>query len=160
MKKNNLNSFLIGVVSDTHGRISDNLPGILKQVDIIIHAGDIDDPATLELLKSIAPVIAVRGNMDKGDWTTNLCQSELVEIKDVAFYVVHDIYDLDIDPESINVKAVISGHTHCPSLVKKGPVLYINPGSATLPRNGHPATLAIIQLEKNTVTARLVEIPE
>jgi putative phosphoesterase len=160
MSKNNTYRYRIGVISDTHGCISENLPHILKNIDFMIHAGDIDNPDTLESLKSIAPVIAVRGNMDKGEWTKNLCQSELVEIGEVALYVVHNIYDLDIDPHSINVKAVISGHTHLPSLFKKGQVLYVNPGSATQPRNGNPPTVAIIQIKKNTLTGQLVEIPE
>lgn len=160
MNENTRNGSRIGVISDTHGYLSDNLPNIFDKVDLIIHAGDIDDPKTLEELKSMAPVIAVRGNMDRGDWIKDLNQSELVEIGDVVMYVIHDLFNLDIDPESINVKTVISGHTHNPSFTQKGPVLYVNPGSASCPRHGNPATIAILHIKNKSVTGHIVEIPE
>ena len=160
MTFNQQKTYIIGVISDTHGRLSHQLPDILKHADLIIHAGDVDDADTLESLKAIAPVIAVRGNMDRGAWAENLCETELVEIGGTGLYILHDIYNLDIDPESIHVKAVISGHTHRPSISTKGPVLYFNPGSATNPRGGNRPSVGILQITDEKLTGRIVEIPE
>lgn len=158
MVKAGSKKYRIGVISDTHGWIPDNLKDFLKRVDLIIHAGDIDNKATFKLLNSLGSVTAVRGNMDRGGWTKDLRPWELVEVGETALYVVHDIHDLDMDPASVNVKAVISGHTHRPSIFKKGAVLFINPGSAAFPRSGHPATVAVLDIENSTLSVRLMEI--
>lgn len=147
--KENKDACCIGVISDTHGHISAQLVKTLKRVDMIIHAGDMDDPDVVDSLRELAPLICVRGNMDTGKWAKTLCPTELVNINEMHFYVLHDIYQLDIDPESINIKAVISGHTHRPSIQEKNGVIYLNPGSASFPRNGHAPSMAIIRIHKH-----------
>ena len=159
MTNKRLENTVVGVISDTHGHLSAHLPEIFKAVDVIIHAGDIDNPDTFNALKSLAPVIAVRGNMDRGNWSKGLLKSEFIEIGQVSVYVVHDIDDLDIDPESIKVKVVISGHTHRPAISNKSGVLYVNPGSASSPRDGNPPTVAILNITDGSVKSRLVSIP-
>jgi putative phosphoesterase len=154
-----LKECLIGVISDTHGRITRPLAEVLSGVDLIIHAGDIDNSETLEALMAIAPVVAVRGNMDRGNWSRGLHKSELIEIGEVILYVIHNLEEMDIDPESINVSAVISGHTHRSSLKQQGPVLFVNPGSATHPRDHQPPSVVMMRISARKVNARLKKIP-
>jgi putative phosphoesterase len=147
----NKNSYLIGVISDTHGYLAPDLIHGLKSADMIIHAGDIDMPEVLVRLKEIAPVFAVRGNMDRGEWAKALNPFEIVNIGEIMFYVVHEIHKLDISPESADIKAVISGHTHVPSIKNKQGVLFINPGSTSLPRYWSKPSMAMIRINKNEI---------
>ncbi len=151
-------STIIGVISDTHGHMAPEIPRIFEDVDIILHAGDIDSPEILKLLEAIAPVIAVRGNMDRGDWTQNLCKTELVEIRNVGLYVVHDLYNLDIDPEAIGVRVVVYGHTHQAKIHENRQVMFINPGSATLPRNGTSPSVAVISICNKRLVPRIIHL--
>jgi uncharacterized protein len=160
MEAGNKNGYIIGVVSDTHGRLAQGLFPMLAGVDVIIHAGDIDRPEILKSLQSMAPVIAVRGNMDQGNWSQTLRKTELVDIENTMFYVVHNIDDMDIDPESIGVAAVISGHTHQAQIRRKGTVLFLNPGSVTLPRDNAPPSMAVLCIRKGSLDVRLVEISD
>lgn len=148
----------IGVISDTHGHLDSVVKKFFEGVDVIIHAGDIGQPEILDTLESIAPVKAVRGNMDRGSWTSGLPPVAIVDIGDIQLYVLHDIYKLDLDPESAGLSAVISGHTHKPSLKKINGVLYVNPGSASQPRFNFPATIAFIRLGSGRVDARIIEL--
>jgi len=147
----NKNSYSIGVISDTHGYLPPDLISRLKSVDMIVHAGDIDKPEVLARLKEIAPVFAVRGNMDRGEWSKSLNSFELVNIGEAMFYVVHEINKLDISLETADIKAVISGHTHMPSIEKKNGVFFINPGSASLPRYRSKPSIAMISVNKNEI---------
>jgi putative phosphoesterase len=153
-------NFTIGVVSDTHGKLARRLGDILAGVDLIIHAGDVDRPEILESLQSMAPVVAVRGNMDQGNWARTLSKTELVDIEKNLFYVVHNLDDMDIDPESLGVAAVISGHTHRAKIQRKGTVLFLNPGSATLPRGKSSPSMALIYIRKESLDAQFFEIEE
>jgi putative phosphoesterase len=130
----------------------------LKTVDLIIHTGDIDNPNVLKALRNIAPVVAVRGNMDRGGWTRGLSRTEVVEVDGVLIYVLHDLNALDVDPAAAGFKAVVSGHTHEPSIKKEKGILYLNPGSAWWPRANNPATVAIVTVEGETVSARMVDL--
>jgi putative phosphoesterase len=150
--------FLLGVISDTHGTLTKEASLALQNVDLIIHAGDIDNPGVLKALRNIAPIVAVRGNMDRGGWTKNLSRTEIVEVNDVLIYVLHDLDALDVDPAAAGFKAVVSGHTHRPDIKNKKGVLYLNPGSAWWPRSNTPATVAIITVEENVVSAKLVAL--
>jgi putative phosphoesterase len=98
--------------------------------DLVIDAGDIGDASVLEDLGSVAPVVAVRGNMDRAQWAFALPQAEVVEMGEVLVYVLHDEYDLDVDPAATGFSAVISGHTHRPSIENRKGVLFLNPGTA------------------------------
>jgi putative phosphoesterase len=157
-KRQRRGGYVLGVISDTHGTLTPEAARALSKVDLIIHAGDIDNHNVLKALQNIAPVIAVRGNMDRGGWTKDLSRTEVVEVGDMAIYVLHDVHALDLDPASAGFKAVISGHTHRPSIEKKGGVLYLNPGSAWWPRANYPATIAIVTVEGDGLAARLVDV--
>ena len=112
-------NYMIGVISDTHGRIPCDVPKTFKNVDLIIHAGDIGDETVLDKLSKIAPVMAVRGNMDYGKWTQQLPDTETIEIGQIVLFVVHIARRLDADPDNAGFKAVISGHTHRPEVYEK-----------------------------------------
>jgi uncharacterized protein len=157
-KKNG--GYIIGVVSDTHGNLPPGLADMLNGVDLIIHAGDIDCPEILESLRALAPVVAVRGNMDQGNWAKILDKTELVDFQNTLLYVVHNIDDMDIDPGPTEVAAVISGHTHRAQIRRKGKVLFLNPGSATLPRGNGPPSMAVIYIREESLDARIFEISE
>ena len=148
----------IAVISDTHGHLPVALIAALKNADLIIHAGDIDRGDILEALETLAPVLAVRGNMDRGDWTKEIPTTEMAVIEDMLVYVLHDRFKLDLEPESIGVKMVISGHTHRPLIEKKGEVIYLNPGSASEPRGGFMPSFALITLNDHRVDIQIKDI--
>lgn len=140
-------NYLIGVLSDTHGHIPSGVAKAFKNVDLIIHAGDIGDEKVLDKLSKIAPVVAVRGNMDYGRWADKLPESEIIEIGQIAFVVLHIASRLDAVPDNSGIKAVISGHTHRPDIYEKNGVTFVNPGSASYPKFGQPASAALIQIK-------------
>ena len=121
----NLDYTEIGIISDTHGVVRSSAYQALIGVSHIIHAGDIDKPEVLKELRQIAPITAVRGNMDKGGWAKALPGTELIEIDDILLYVLHDITQFDLDPGAAGFAIVISGHSHRPSITQKNGVFYI-----------------------------------
>lgn len=137
---------LIGVISDTHGLLRDSALEALRGVDRIIHAGDVDGPGLLERLEAVAPVTAVRGNMDRGAWSSELPMTEVVETGGRALYVLHIPDRLDLDPGAAGFDAVIHGHTHETREERIDGVLYLNPGSAGHRRGSRPATLALLRI--------------
>jgi putative phosphoesterase len=147
--------FLIGVISDTHGHLRTEAAEALKGADLIIHAGDIGKAEVLEELGKIAPVHAVRGNMD-GHWALGLPETEVVEIGDFLLYVLHDVFRLDLDPAAAGFVAVINGHTHTAAIENRKGVLYLNPGSAASFKS--PATLALLRIRGNSLQAEVVEL--
>jgi putative phosphoesterase len=153
-------NYSIGVISDTHGRIPSGIPNDFKGVDLIIHAGDIGEQAVLDKLSKIAPVAAVRGNMDFGKWTRRLPETEVIEIGQIILYVLHIANRLDADPVKTGFKAVISGHTHRPDLSEKDGVMFINPGSASYPKFGHPASAALIQIKGNDLSVNFIRLKD
>ncbi len=134
----------IGVISDTHGLLRPEAMRALAGVDHILHAGDVGNPAILEALASIAPVTAIRGNVDLHGDCTNLSPTEAVELDGRLFYLVHSVHDLDIDPAAAGLAVVVSGHSHIPNLEERAGILYLNPGSAGPRRFKLPVTLAIV----------------
>lgn len=152
------NSKLIGVISDTHGRLPRSAVKVFGNVDLIIHAGDIGEPDILKTLEKIAPTKAVRGNMDTGNWALKLPKNEVIKIKQILLYVLHDVNRLKPQPDTTVYDAVISGHTHRPTVEKKHGVLYINPGSAVQPRFGYPPSVALLEIKNNTIHTRLIEL--
>ena len=149
---------LIGVLSDTHGLLRDEVISALQGVDLIIHAGDVGSPDILDALEAIAPVVAVRGNMDRDDRPGNLPKTEMVRIGSGFIYVLHNLYDLDLVPEAADVLAVVSGHTHKPSVTKKNGVLYLNPGGAGHRRFNYPITVAVLVVENSEMAPRIIEL--
>jgi putative phosphoesterase len=150
----------IAVISDTHGLIRPSTRKYFKDVDMIIHAGDLDGPVIMEYLEKISPVVAVRGNMDTGAWAEKLPKFEIVEINNVFLYVCHNIDELDLDPEAAGIKVVISGHTHQPSVIKKNGVLFLNPGSIGPRRYDYPVSMAILCIKNGLVNVELMELDE
>lgn len=149
---------LLGVISDTHGLLRPEALEALQGVDAIVHAGDVDRPGILERLGEVAPVVAVRGNMDRGPWAASLPSTEAVEAGRFRLFVVHDLATLDLDPAAAGMDAVIFGHTHRPERRRKDGVLYLNPGSAGPPRSDRPVTLARLALEGERLAAETIEL--
>lgn len=154
----------IGVISDTHGMLRTTAQNALQGVDLIIHAGDVGSLKVLGVLQEIAPVYAVRGNMDGIELGKTLSYTEVVDIDNDLFYVLHDIGRLDLDPVSAGFAAVIYGHSHRPSLEKKDGILYLNPGSAGPKRFELPVTLALMKINgtgKNlNIDTQFIELEE
>ncbi|MBI3329972.1 MAG: metallophosphoesterase family protein [Nitrospinae bacterium] len=149
---------LIGVISDTHGIVRPEAVQALQGMDLLIHAGDIGQPEVLEALRSLAPVAAVRGNNDRGEWANGLPETEVVEIGQVLIYILHDVKDLTFDPAAAGFSAVISGHSHCPSVKERGGALFVNPGSAGPRRFKLPVAVARLRVHGTLVDAEVVEL--
>ncbi|MGB8579409.1 MAG: metallophosphoesterase family protein [Candidatus Sulfotelmatobacter sp.] len=149
---------LIGVISDTHGLLRVEAIEALRGSDRIIHAGDIGAPEILNQLGAIAPVTAVRGNIDKGGWTQKLPEAEVLEIDGVSIYVLHDLAQLDLNPGAAGFSAVISGHTHVPRQEMRNRVLYLNPGSAGPRRFKLPVSIGKLSLEGGVVRGEVLAL--
>lgn len=132
----------IGLISDTHGLLRPEALEVLQGSDIIIHAGDIGKPEIIDELREVAPVFAIRGNIDKAEWCQQYPETEVVEYEGLFCYVIHDLNDLDLDPRAAGFQVVISGHSHKPKEFHKEEVLYLNPGSAGKRRFKLPITCA------------------
>jgi len=148
----------IGVISDTHGSLSNRAQAILNRADVIVHAGDFDTPEVLTALEKLAPVIAVRGNMDTGNWTAQLPTADLVELGGVNLYVLHNLHALDLDPAAADVRIVISGHTHQATARQSNGILFLNPGSPTSPRYGTDASVAMVNIDAGDIRYRFIEV--
>ena len=148
----------IGLISDTHGLLRPEAKAFLKGSDFIVHAGDICDPGVLDELGNIAPVTAVRGNNDNGPWAQKLHQTEVLKIGAFLLYAIHDLSQLDIEPATAGVRAVVSGHSHKPRAEERGGVLFINAGSAGPRRFTLPISVGEIMLNGSSVAARTVAL--
>ncbi len=137
----------IGLISDTHGLLRPEALNALKGSDLIVHAGDVGNPEIIAALKSLAPVFAVRGNVDTQPWAQHLPETEVVETGSVTIYVLHDVHALDLDPAAAGFHVVVSGHSHKHSRTEHGGVLFLNPGSAGPRRFDLPVTVARIRLD-------------
>lgn len=151
-------SFTIGIISDTHGILRPEAVGSMRGSDMIIHAGDIGKENILDRLGSIAPVVAVRGNMDSEGWAYKLRRTEVIDIENTKIYVTHDINSLRIDPSASHINVVVSGHSHRPSIGRHGGVLYINPGSAGPRRFTLPVSCAILKIKKASLDAQIITL--
>lgn len=155
---NDRNSFIVGIISDTHGRLSDFAVTALAGSKLIIHAGDIGEPEILDKLKIIAPVFPVKGNMDKGVWARKIPDSEIVNEGAVFLYILHDVSRIDLDPAASGFSAVIFGHTHRPSIERQNGVFFINPGSATNPRSNFPPSVVLLKITGKLLEPQLVTL--
>jgi putative phosphoesterase len=148
----------VGVISDTHGLLRPEAERALRGVDLIVHAGDIGRPDILDRLKRIAPVFAVRGNVDPDAWALQLPLTTVLDAGGTSFYVLHNLCEFDLRPDAAKFDFVISGHTHQPEQSERQGVLYLNPGSAG-PRRFHlPVTLASVDLGKRPWKAEIIEL--
>lgn len=149
---------IIGVISDTHGLLRPEAIEALRGSDHIIHAGDIGKPEILDQLKTIAPVTAVRGNVDGASWAKRIPLTDVVEVSGVSIYVLHILDQLDLKPEAAGFSAVIYGHSHLPNQEMKNGVLYFNPGSAGPKRFKLPITIGKLFLENSKLRGEIVRI--
>lgn len=147
---------MIGVISDTHGRLREDALDALRGSDLIVHAGDIGKKEILKTLKGIAPVVAVRGNMDREEWTNELPRTEVVDTGGILIYILHDLLTMDLNPKAAGFKLVISGHTHEPEIQETGGVLFLNPGSASSNKYGKPLSLAKVELVGESLKPEIV----
>ena len=149
---------LVGVISDTHGLIRPEALRALKGADIVIHAGDIGKVEVIEMLQSISPVVAIRGNVDQGEWARPFPETEVVEIEQTLIYVLHDLKTLDLDPAKSGFGAVISGHSHNPWITHHNGVMFLNPGSAGPRRFRLPVAVARLQINGSSIDPEIVEL--
>ncbi len=141
---------MIGVIADTHGLLREEFIEAFGMCSIIFHAGDIGKEEILHELEKIAPVIAVRGNNDRGDWADKLPDEVRVEVNHKKIYMIHDLKACKAEFKKGEVDIVISGHSHIYKEEQKGHILYLNPGGAGAKRFGRPATVMIIE-ERSSV---------
>lgn len=146
----------IGVISDTHGLLRPEAKDALRGCDVIVHAGDIGAPQVIEELRELAPVTVIRGNVDK--WADHFADSEVLAFAGWQFYVIHNVRELDLDPKAAGFDAVISGHSHQPSIEYREGVLYLNPGSAGPRRFRLPIAVATIRVTAGGLEPRLIEL--
>ena len=147
---------LIGIISDTHGLLRPEAVAHLRGSDHIIHAGDIGSPEIIPNLKEIAPVTAIRGNVDAQAWARQFPETEAVELEGKLIYIIHDLNALDLQPQAAGFAAVISGHSHQPKQETKNGVLYFNPGSAGPRRFNLPVSVGRLRIEAGEIKAEIL----
>jgi uncharacterized protein len=149
---------IIGVIADTHGLLRAEALEALRASAHILHAGDIGAPEILEKLRKIAPVTAVRGNVDRDVWARELPDAEALEVEGVSIYMLHILAELDLQPEAAGFEVVVYGHSHVPKLEMNNGVLYFNPGSAGPRRFKLPVTVGKLVVEGGGVRGEVVEL--
>lgn len=150
---------IIGLISDTHGLMRPEALTALEGSDLIIHAGDVGKAGIIEQLRAVAPVVAVRGNIDKGAWASQLPLTSVAEGRSALIYVLHDIQQLDLDPAVAEFNVVVSGHSHKPSHTERSGVIYLNPGSAGPRRFQLPITVARLDLRQVPWGIEFIDLP-
>jgi len=137
----------LGLISDTHGLLREQALRALRGSELILHAGDVGAPEILDALRQLAPVVAVRGNVDEGRWAEALPMTQVIEAGPATIYMLHILQELDINPRAARFSIVVSGHSHKPGQSEKDGVLYVNPGSAGPRRFQLPITVARLDLQ-------------
>jgi putative phosphoesterase len=151
-------SMRLGVISDTHGLLRPQAVEFLRGCDALLHAGDVGSSQVLDVLRSLAPVTAVRGNNDTDPWAHDLADAVTIELLGVRIHLLHDVKKLAVDPIAQSLKVVVSGHSHCPAMERRAGVLYFNPGSAGPRRFKLPVAVGILEISGGKVDGRIVEI--
>jgi putative phosphoesterase len=154
------NQIIVGVISDTHGLLRPEAVGTLRGSDYIIHAGDVGDAEIVKQLNAIAPVTAVRGNVDREPWARKLPETQVLEAGGISIYILHSVADLDLKPEAAGFAAVVSGHSHIPKQEVRNGVLYFNPGSAGPRRFKLPVSVGRLVIEGGKVRGEIMRIIE
>lgn len=149
---------IVGVISDTHGLLRPEALEMLRGSEHIIHAGDIGAPEIVPALEKIAPVTAIRGNVDHQAWCRKFQETEVVELAGVHIYVIHDVNAVDLNPKAAGFAAVISGHSHKPHQEMKDGVLYFNPGSAGPRRFKLPITAGRLEISGGQLAATILSL--
>jgi putative phosphoesterase len=148
----------VGVIADTHGLLRPEALTALAGVDHILHAGDVGDASILDALRKIAPVTAIRGNIDRSGRCATLPATEVVELAGVTIYMLHSQQDLDLDPVAAGIAVVVSAHSHQPLIERRKGVLYVNPGSAGPRRFSLPVSIAVLTLSEGPPSAEIVAL--
>ncbi len=149
---------MIGVISDTHALLRPEAIEALQGSELILHAGDIGDIAVIETLQNIAPVCAVRGNVDTQRWATSFPATQFIEYEGHALYMLHNIGELDIAPSAAGVSVVIYGHSHRPLIEHQEGVTFFNPGSAGPRRSALPVSVGRLRFDAGQAVAEIVEL--
>ena len=149
---------IIGVISDTHGELNPKIGDLFQGVDLIIHAGDIGSEKVLTELEKITSVVAVQGNMDCNPPFCSFPENEFITVMGRNIYILHNLHQLDLIPSKADISLVISGHNHCPKAFWEKNVLFLNPGSARLPRHFGAPSVAIIKVSQTEISYKFVEI--
>jgi putative phosphoesterase len=148
----------VGIISDTHGLLRPEAVELLRGSEHIIHAGDIGAPEIIPELEKIAPVTAIRGNVDTQEWARHFAETEVVELAGLYLYVIHDANALDLNPKAAGFAAVISGHSHKPKREVKDGVLYFNPGSAGPRRFTLPISVGLLTIDGGHLSGEVLQI--
>ena len=151
-------TFRIGIISDTHGLMRPEAERRLAGVNHIIHGGDIGSPEIITALQQIAPVTAIRGNVDRAEWAASYADTTLVRLAGRTFYVLHDLKTLQVSPAALGIDMVVSGHSHVPKLKTVDGVLYLNPGSAGHRRFKLPITIATVDITPDGLQAAIHDL--
>lgn len=154
----NKTHYRFGIISDTHGYLPDDALTVFHQVDLILHAGDIGSATILITLETVAPVVAVRGNMDAGAWVERLGEQEAIQAGDRLIHLIHDADRLHRNALQGTGLVVINGHTHRARVETRHGILFVNPGSAGAPRYGEPASVALLRVSKTHASADLIPL--
>lgn len=149
---------IVGLISDTHGLLRKEALTALQGCDLIIHAGDVGKPEIIDELRAVAPVVAVRGNIDKGSWASGLPITAVAQAGSMFLYVLHDLEQLDLDPAAAGFQFVISGHSHKPGRTKRSGVIYVNPGSAGPRRFRLPVTVARLDFRQSPASVDFIDL--
>ncbi len=148
----------IGVISDTHGLLRPEAVAALEGCDRIIHAGDIGKQEVLDALRELAPLDAIRGNVDSGDWAAAIPERLDLQLGGLRIHVLHDLKELALNPAAAGIAVVIAGHSHQPKIEEIDGVLYLNPGSAGRRRFTLPISLALLDIEDGQPRPQLVTL--
>jgi putative phosphoesterase len=149
---------ILGLISDTHGLLRESALRAMQNTEMIIHAGDVGDPKILEALKKLAPVTAVRGNVDTKEWATKLPPVAVVKVGVARIYILHDVKELKLNSIPSGVSIIVSGHSHKPGQATSNGILYINPGSAGPRRFNLPITVARLDLDRQPWEAEFIDV--
>ncbi|PYP89795.1 MAG: hypothetical protein DMG65_12805 [Candidatus Angelobacter sp. Gp1-AA117] len=149
---------IVGVISDTHGLLRPEAVAALQGSEHIIHAGDIGAEDIIPVLQEIAPVTAIRGNVDQEPWCSSFPETEVIELSGISIYILHDVNALDLHPQAAGFKVVISGHSHKPKQEMKDGVLYFNPGSAGPRRFKLPISVGRLEITDSMVRGEIIEL--
>ena len=149
---------IVGLISDTHGLLRPEALRALAGSNLIIHAGDVGKPEILDALRAVAPVVAVKGNVDTAAWASALPATAVAEVAGTLIYVLHDEIDLDLNPAAAGFGLVVSGHTHKAARSARDGVVYLNPGSAGPRRFKLPVTVARLELRKRPWIVTFIQL--
>lgn len=148
----------LGVISDTHGLLRPEAVAALQGSEYIIHAGDIGSEEIIPALEAIAPVAAIRGNIDKASWTKKYPVEDTIELENHLIYVIHDVNEINLSPAKAKISLVISGHSHKPGFKEKNGVIYLNPGSAGPRRFSLPISIATVEIATKKIIPQIHEL--